>query len=456
MKTFSAAFAACVLAPAASAQASVITVERVKETVSWLAADERAGRDTGSPQLVEAGEWIAAHFAKAGLTQVREGSWLHEFPLTGWTLDSTAVALELSCKPNGDSDKGKPLTFVLAPDADVRQATVSEALASSGEGEACTVALFDDPVVGQMLLANNSRRLVVCEVADDHPAWQRAKGAHMVMGQRRQASRPVLLVRKGVLHDLPADLKDATWTAKWQVGAPEKAEVPQFNVMAVRRGASKPDEYVLVSAHYDHIGIGLAVDGDAINNGADDDASGTTAVILLAESLAKEPNLARSVLFVCFTGEEKGLLGSKAFAAKPPVPLEKVVANVNIEMIGRPEEGKRKKAWITGVEYSDFAAIAATALQRSGIELVDFGMAKQLFAQSDNWSLAQKGVVAHSLSAGSLHADYHRPSDEVKKLDLEHMTEIVPGLREVVIEFANRADAPKWSDAWKNRPQRGR
>jgi Zn-dependent M28 family amino/carboxypeptidase len=169
-------------------------------------------------------------------------------------------------------------------------------------------------------------------------------------------------------------------------------------------------------------------------------------VVLLAAALARGPQPARSVVFACFSAEEKGLLGSAAFAEQPPVPLAQVVANVNIEMIGRPLPGRQRCAWITGREYSDFAAIAGPALLRAGIELIDFEMAGQLFAQSDNLSFARKGVVAHSISAGSLHADYHQPSDEVELLDLPHMTAVIHGLEAVVRELADRAGRPAWSE----------
>jgi hypothetical protein len=426
---------------------SPITVERVRETVTWLAADERAGRETGSPELVAAGEWIAERFAKAGLQQVAEGSWFHEFPLTGWRLDSRALQLELVRRID---DKSETFTFVA--DDDVRQLSVADTL--TGDAEPCTVARLDDPAMQRMMSADSARRLVVCEVAADDPRWLGSAGAHRVLTNKRQASRPLLLVRHGLLPPAPADGKAATWTAKWSAGEPEKVEIPQYNVLGVLRGAAKKDEFVVVSAHYDHIGIGAEVDGDRINNGADDNATGTTAVLLLAEALAKEPPLARSVLFVCFTGEERGLLGSKAFCARPPVPLEQIVVNVNFEMLGRPEPGNEGKAWITGAELSDFATIAGDALRRGGIQPMDFAQAGRLFTASDNWAFAQKGVVAHSISAGSLHPDYHGRNDEVDRLDVPHMTNVIRGLVEVVRDFANRAERPQWNERGRKRIER--
>jgi Zn-dependent M28 family amino/carboxypeptidase len=211
--------------------------------------------------------------------------------------------------------------------------------------------------------------------------------------------------------------------------------------------AVRADEVVLFSAHYDHVGVGLPVAGDAVRNGADDDATGTTAVLLLAEAFARRRQpLPRTLVFACFSGEERGMRGSRAFAADPPVPLASIVANLNLEMLGRPDDCGVRRAWITGAELSDFAATAAAGLARAGIELAAHPQAPALFFASDNISLARHGVVAHSISAGSLHPDYHQPSDEVDKLDLEHMTAVIRGLYEAGIEFATHPERPQWND----------
>jgi hypothetical protein len=434
-----------------AAKEAAITEVRVRETVTWLAADERAGRDTGSAELVAAGEWIAARFASAGLEQVHPGSWYHEFPMKGVVLDSTAIELQLTRTIGEDV---KEVTFVA--DRDIRQLTASAVV--SGEKEACTVAPLADPVLQRLLQAESARRPILCEVAEDDPKWLAAAGSHSVLTTRRQAARPVFLIRAGLLPPPPADRREPAWSVTWQVAASVTGEVAQRNVVALRPGTGKKGEYVVVSAHYDHIGISSrpAADGDRINNGADDNATGTTAVLLLAEAMAKLPAPARSVLFVCFTAEERGLTGSAAFCKNSPVPLDAVVANLNIEMIGRPEPGNEGMAWITGSDLSDFAAIVAPALLTRDVGLVEFAMAGRLFGASDNWSFAQKGVVAHSLSAGSLHADYHQVSDHVDKLDIPHMTKIITALLQATLELANRDAVPQWNEKGKAQLQRAR
>lgn len=428
------------LASTAPAQASTITEKRVRDAVTWLAADERAGRNTGSKELAEAGEWLVDRLSKAGLKQLREGSWYHEFTLPAQRIDSDEIAVTITCRVDGKKTEVK-----LEPGHDVRQWTPSDGLKGD---EPCTVAKVDDPVLQRMLQARSARRPVIIEVDQKHPYWGGAEGKHSVLVRRRKAARPIFLVRPGLLPKTPAD-RDVEWTAAWSVAAPERVEMPQRNVVGLlpaREGSDHKDEYIVVSAHYDHIGVGRVVDGDAINNGADDNATGTTAVLLLAEAMAKMPAPRRNILFVCFAAEEKGLLGSKAFCEQPPLPLDSIVANLNIEMIGRPAPGNVGKAWVTGGGFSDFESICGAALEKTGVRLVEFNMANQLFAQSDNYPFAAKGIVAHSISAGSLHEDYHRPSDEVDKLDLAHMTKIIRGLLDATLALAERDDPPAWNE----------
>ena len=417
-----------------------ITEERVREVVTWLASDERNGRDTGSRELEAAGAWLAKRFEAAGLEQVRKGSWFHEFSLPGVQIDSAAVKLTLTRKV-GDASKD----FVFEADKDVRQMLPSDGLA--GE-ELCTVATAGDPVLQRLLRARSARRPVIIETPVGHPFWEQAAGVHTVLSGRRQAARPMLLVRAGLLPPSPAGERSVEWTATWSVGAPVALDVTQRNVMAKLPADSlspHKDEYIVVSAHYDHVGVGAGQGGDNIYNGADDNATGTTAVVLLAEALAGQ-RLQRNVLFVCFAAEERGLRGSRAFCDRPPVPLDKVIANLNIEMLGRPEAGKQKQCWFTGAGYSDFASVCEAALVSKGVGVVDFPMGNQLFWASDNASFVRKGIVAHSVSAGSLHDDYHQPSDEVDKLDVAHMTAIIRGLCDVTKALADRDAPPAWND----------
>ena len=264
--------------------------------------------------------------------------------------------------------------------------------------------------------------IVEIEAAADDAVWTQLASPIVTLGSRmRVQQQPSLYVRAGVL---PGKDEEG-WHLSIEVRSEaEPIDVPLRNVIGLLPGTDRREEFVVVSAHYDHIGTGRPVEGDGIYNGADDDATGTTAVITLAEALTRMPRPDRSILFVAFSAEERGLLGSREFVATPPIKLGNIAAHVNLEMLGRPAEDKRYSAWITGPRYSDFASIARTAMKRAGIELIDFRLQDALFRQSDNWSLVEAGVIAHSISAGSLHRDYHQPSDEIEKIDLEHMTRV--------------------------------
>jgi Zn-dependent M28 family amino/carboxypeptidase len=208
---------------------------------------------------------------------------------------------------------------------------------------------------------------------------------------------------------------------------------PVHNVAGVVRGRDPElsKQCLLISAHLDHIGVGSrGGSDDTINNGADDNATGVTGVLMLAEAYAAlDPAPRRSVMFVTFWGEEKGLLGSQEFAANSPWPLRDIVANLNLEMLGRPESGAENKGWCTGWTHSDFGELLAAGAQRADVTIFRHErFDEMLYSRSDNFSFVQKGVIAHSVSAGSLHDDYHQPGDEVSKLNLPHMTAVIRGL----------------------------
>jgi hypothetical protein len=210
--------------------------------------------------------------------------------------------------------------------------------------------------------------------------------------------------------------------------------LPTRNVLGLLRGTDPAlrDEYILVDAHYDHLGMRSGTGGDSIFNGADDDASGTVAVLEIARSLAKVPPR-RSVLFVTTTGEEVGLIGTNYFIAHPAVPLDRFVANMEIEMIARADSlaGGPGKAWLTGFERSTMGPTLAAA----GLAVVQDPRPDQsFFTRSDNIAFARMGIVAHTLSTFNLHTDYHRASDEVSKVEFEHMTAVINiGVRAVQI-----------------------
>jgi Zn-dependent M28 family amino/carboxypeptidase len=223
------------------------------------------------------------------------------------------------------------------------------------------------------------------------------------------------------------------------------SQVPRkqtWNVVGILPGSDAGKDAILLTAHIDHLGIGPAKNGDSIYNGADDDASGTTAVIELARVFVRAPRPARTLIFALFGSEEMGGYGNRYFLEHPPVPLDRIVANLEFEMIGRrdpalPYDG----LWLTGYQRSDLGP----ELARHGANLVaDPHPEQKFFTRSDNYSLAMRGIIAHTVSSYGLHADYHQPSDELSRIDFPHLTRGIASMVEPIAWLAQTTWKPKW------------
>jgi hypothetical protein len=207
------------------------------------------------------------------------------------------------------------------------------------------------------------------------------------------------------------------------------------------------DQVILLTAHMDHLGVREAVNGDNIYNGADDDASGCVAVLQLARALTRKKPPKRTVLFVFFGSEETGGQGNRYFLEHPPVPLKNIVANLEFEMIGRPDSAvKPDELWLTGFDRSNLGP----ELAKHGARLVADPHPKQNFFQrSDNYALAKQGVVAHTVSSFGLHSDYHRPGDDIAHIDFAHMEEAIHSMLGPVEWLSNSEFKPEWVEGKK-------
>ncbi len=209
------------------------------------------------------------------------------------------------------------------------------------------------------------------------------------------------------------------------------------------------DEYVIVSAHYDHLGKREG-DGDRLYNGANDDASGVSGVIETANALRAKPPK-RSVIFMCFWGEEQGLLGSKAYTKTPLFPLKSTIAMVNLEQIGRTDdsEGPRVAEFnVTGFDFTDLAEVLRGAADKEKVKVTKHPRnSDAYFFASDNGAFAAVGVPAHTVSTVYSFADYHQPGDEWAKLDYTNMVKIVRSVARGVESVANRKDPIKWNES---------
>ncbi|MEP6845679.1 MAG: M28 family peptidase [Panacibacter sp.] len=219
------------------------------------------------------------------------------------------------------------------------------------------------------------------------------------------------------------------------------------NVVGILPGKSRPEEFVIFSGHYDHLGIGKAVNGDSIYNGANDDAAGTTAVILLAEYFKKKNSNERTILFAAFTSEESGGFGSKYFSQQ--LEPSKVVAMFNIEMIGTDSRWGNNSAYITGYEKTDMGEILQKNLTGSVFTFYpDPYIEQNLFYRSDNATLARQGVPAHTISTSKMdnEPNYHQPSDEIGTLDMSNMAEIIKAIAISSSSIINGKDTPSRVD----------
>ncbi len=219
-----------------------------------------------------------------------------------------------------------------------------------------------------------------------------------------------------------------------------------WNAVGMLRGSDPKlrDFAVLLSAHLDHLGIGEPVNGDNIYNGADDDASGTAAVLELARVLCQGSRPRRTVIFALYGGEEVGYLGSIYFSRHAPLPLPQIATNLEFEMIGRPDSAvPDDELWLTGWKRSNLGSMLAA----HGARLTaDPHPEQDFFARSDNYFLAKKGIVAQTISSYGLHHDYHQPSDDLAHIDFKHMDAAIGSLLRPIEWLVNTSFTPKWNE----------
>ena len=226
------------------------------------------------------------------------------------------------------------------------------------------------------------------------------------------------------------------------------------NVVGVLKGKSKPNEYVVFSGHYDHLGVGSPAEGeqhdatDSIYNGANDDAAGTTAVIMLAKYFKKLNNNERTIVFTTFVAEEIGGYGSQYFSKQ--LNPDQVMAMFNLEMIGTESKWGKNSAYITGFEKSSMGEILQKNLEGSAFKFYpDPYPEQQLFYRSDNATLAKLGVPAHTISTSKMDSEpnYHKVSDEIETLDMVNMTQIIKAIAISSSSIINGKDTPSRVDS---------
>lgn len=238
-------------------------------------------------------------------------------------------------------------------------------------------------------------------------------------------------------------------TAPWPLRGDTKTGKVR-NVIGVMRGSDPAlkQTFIIVTAHYDHLGMKSTGEGDRIYNGADDDGSGVVGVIELANAL-KATHPRRSIVFMTYFGEELGDLGSNWYGKHPILPLEKTIANINLEQIGRTDdtEGPRKdELSMTGFEYSDLGKLLNASGEKVGIKVTRHPRnSDAFFFRSDNATLAGEGVPAHTVCTAFEFPDYHQVGDSWDKVDYDNEAHVLKGLAVGLLDLANSDAAPKWN-----------
>ena len=433
--------------------ANTITPQEMKSKLSILASDEFGGRETGTEGQKKASKFLEDFYQEIGLQGPADGTYRQQFDMYQNDWSDVYIKGKGGKKMNGTD-------FIFLGNAsmakELKLNTVFVGDANNLEG----MDLKDKGVMTTTSSRENFAKLAevgakaIFVVAEDDEQFMQAlprqarfrmlsrlsftkefQGEESIIfnipqsmaAELMNTTKEKLMAAKGS----PSDIKARSISFKVE---PKLKTISTENMVAFLEGTDLKDEVLVISSHYDH--IGQNEDGTVINNGADDDGSGTTGVMEIAEAFAqaaKEGNRPRrSILFLNVTGEEKGLLGSAYYADNPLFPIENTVNNLNIDMIGRvdpehEESGNRDYVYVIGSEklsshlkvISEFANITYTGLDLD-YRFDDPNDRNRFYYRSDHYNFAKKGIPIIFYFNG-VHADYHRPTDTVDKIAFDVM-----------------------------------
>jgi hypothetical protein len=470
--------------------AASITEADFFERVGVIAHDSMMGRDTPSPGLDMTARWIAEEFRSFGLKPGGDdGSYLQEYVIQQVAPDfeNSVVRVEggpdlafgqdlLSAfgMPSGEELSGGVTLLVganLPSDMSDEEIRGRHVIVVPPEGEAGQSRRAQMQMLSGILGAGPASIMMVSRQTDEE--WDRAAS---FQAQRAQSRTPwesggrgfpaILTIRESSLAGLLAGVSMEIPTSPSDPESPgELSIVPGLNLTVVAESrviqelkapntvgilvGSDPelkDEYLVFSGHMDHVGVGRPnAEGDSIYNGADDDASGTVAVVELAEAFAMlDPAPKRSIVFLAVSGEEKGLWGSAYYANYPTVPAESMVANVNADMIAR---NWSDSIVVIGKEHSDLGEtldrVWAAHPELNMVPMDDIWPEENFYGRSDHFNFARKGIPILFFFNGP-HEDYHQPSDELENIDAEKAARITQLMFFLGLEIANAPERPKW------------
>lgn len=401
------------------AQPYEITEANTSRILRFLSADDMRGRQAFSEDIRKAEDFIASEFEKAGLSFL-EGmnSYRQEFYLTESSISKSEITVNgIPVAPEHF------LARVYTPTYTARLQDVELAAIHQGENFR---AKFND-------YSASKKNLVVMV----HPSFKDMFGRYRAFFSR--PSRYMDSAPQGnivfILGDASPNQLEINITARLR-------NIPLANIAGMIEG-KRPNEFALFSAHHDHIGIRPAVEGDSIANGANDNASGVTAVIELAHYFRSLPQPERSIIFTTFTAEEVGGYGSQYFSKQ--LNPDQIIAMFNIEMIGKPAVSGPNTAWITGYERSTFGELLSKSAEGTIYTFYPDPYPEQnLFYRSDNATLARLGVPAHSISTTPIDVDkdYHQVSDEFETIDIPHLTNTIKAIAKAAEGIISGRDTP--------------
>jgi Zn-dependent M28 family amino/carboxypeptidase len=381
----------------------IINAKEVLRIESFLSSDDLKGRKPGTPEMEKAADFIANEFKKAGLKNMNG--------LTGYKQNFTNIRSRfLNAVATIDTNKIDENNIIAITTDSIIKINETSGYKKVVIGNTDNLLQRADEIINAK---SNQLVLVNSFFLNDFKKLRRFK-------------RDGVKTKFSVVFILSNNTAD-----KYDIEIKHKISSTNYsNVVAVLSGKSRKNEIVVFSGHYDHLGVGKpnAV-GDSIYNGANDDAAGTTAVIMLANYFAKLKSNERTLMFVAFTAEETGGYGSQYFSKQ--LDADKVVAMFNLEMIGTESKWGKNSAYITGFEKSDFGKILQNNLSGSVFRFEPDPYPKEnLFYRSDNATLAALGVPAHTISTSKMDNEptYHKQSDDITSIDIDNMTEIIKAI----------------------------
>lgn len=380
----------------------IINAKEVERIEKVLSGDAMQGRAPFTPGIEKAAAFIAAEFRKSGIKPVAGDSYFQEFSFLRLKRTSASATLD-----GQTIDPNNIAVITTTPELSIDQNSGYEKIIVKP-----SEALYE---IVQPLAETDKKYLLIVDSAQ--------RQMFNSLKRFRQNTFP----HKATIVAVLTTINPSSYKVEYKQTIEEQ---PLKNVVGVLPGKSKKDEYVIFSGHYDHLGIRKPNEqGDSIYNGANDDAAGITAVIMLANYFAAKKDNERTLIFAAFTAEESGGYGSRYFSGQ--YEPAKVMAMFNIEMIGTESKWGTNSAFITGYERTDMGKILEKNLEGTNFTFYpDPYPAQNLFFRSDNATLARLGVPAHTISTSKMDSEkfYHTQDDEIETLDMKNMAEIIKAI----------------------------